>query len=82
VLPFDQHGRLKRVLAAGSRASPYGDLGWKGTDAEVRLVASQADNFFGMIGPNSLPGLGGLLPADSPNRTGWAIGMPATGSAQ
>src|SRR6516225_8191182 len=29
----------------------YGDLGWKGTDAEVHLVASAADNFFGVIGP-------------------------------
>src|SRR6516164_4599803 len=29
----------------------YGDLGWKGTDAEVHLVASAADNFFGLIGP-------------------------------
>jgi len=27
----------------------YGDLGWKGTDAEVHLVASTADNFFGVI---------------------------------
>jgi hypothetical protein len=30
----------------------YGNLGWKGADAEVHLVASEADNFFGMIGPN------------------------------
>jgi iron complex outermembrane recepter protein len=29
----------------------YGDLGWKGTDAEVHLVASAADNFFGVVGP-------------------------------
>src|SRR5262249_28214296 len=29
----------------------YGDLGWKDTDAEVHLVASAADNFFGVIGP-------------------------------
>jgi iron complex outermembrane recepter protein len=29
----------------------YGDLGWKGTDAEVHLVASAADNYFGVIGP-------------------------------
>jgi hypothetical protein len=28
----------------------YGDLGWKGTDAEVHLVASAADNFFGVRG--------------------------------
>ena len=27
----------------------YGSLGWKSTDAEVRLVASQADNFFDVI---------------------------------
>jgi D-alanyl-D-alanine carboxypeptidase len=58
----------------------YGDLGWKGTDAEVHLVASQADNFFGVIGPNRLPGLGGLLPADAANRTGWAIGKDARNS--
>ena len=29
----------------------YGDLGWKGTEAEVHLVASEANNFFGVIGP-------------------------------
>jgi D-alanyl-D-alanine carboxypeptidase len=29
----------------------YGDLGWKGSDAEVHLVASEAKNFFGVIGP-------------------------------
>jgi hypothetical protein len=29
----------------------YGDLGWKGSDAEVHLVASAADNFFGVVGP-------------------------------
>src|SRR5262245_45513756 len=29
----------------------YGDLGWKGTDAEIHLVTSAADNFFGVIGP-------------------------------
>jgi D-alanyl-D-alanine carboxypeptidase len=27
----------------------YGDLRWKGTDAEAHLVASKADNFFGVI---------------------------------
>ena len=32
----------------------YGDLGWKGTDAEVHLVASTADNFFGVIGPTPI----------------------------
>jgi D-alanyl-D-alanine carboxypeptidase len=29
----------------------YGDLRWKGSDARLHLVASKADNFFGMIGP-------------------------------
>jgi D-alanyl-D-alanine carboxypeptidase len=29
----------------------YGDLRWKGSDAQLHLVASKADNFFGMIGP-------------------------------
>jgi iron complex outermembrane receptor protein len=29
----------------------YGDLGWKGTDAEIHLVTSAADNFFGVVGP-------------------------------
>jgi iron complex outermembrane receptor protein len=29
----------------------YGDVGWKGTDAEIHLVTSAADNFFGAIGP-------------------------------
>jgi iron complex outermembrane receptor protein len=29
----------------------YGDLGWKGTDAEIHLVTSAADNYFGVIGP-------------------------------
>src|SRR5262249_57339597 len=32
----------------------YGDLGWKSTDAEVHLVASTADNFFGVIGPTPI----------------------------
>ena len=32
----------------------YGDLGWKGTDAEVHLVASKADNLFGLIRPTIL----------------------------
>ena len=32
----------------------YGDLGWKGTDAEVHLVTSVADNFFGVVGPTPL----------------------------
>ena len=29
----------------------YGDLRWKGTDAQLHLVASKADNFFGVIIP-------------------------------
>ena len=29
----------------------YGDLGWKGSDAEVHLVGSAADNYFGVVGP-------------------------------
>jgi D-alanyl-D-alanine carboxypeptidase len=29
----------------------YGDLRWKGTDAQVHLVASEANNFFGVIVP-------------------------------
>jgi D-alanyl-D-alanine carboxypeptidase len=30
----------------------YGALGWKGTDAQLHLVASEADGFFGVIEPN------------------------------
>jgi D-alanyl-D-alanine carboxypeptidase len=30
----------------------YSSLGWKGADAEVHLVAGEADKFFGVIGPN------------------------------
>jgi hypothetical protein len=29
----------------------YGNLGWKGSDSEVRLVASEAKNFFGVSHP-------------------------------
>ena len=29
----------------------YGDLGWKGSDSEARLVASNARNFFGVLHP-------------------------------
>jgi D-alanyl-D-alanine carboxypeptidase len=29
----------------------YGDLRWKGADAQLHLVASKADNFFGVIVP-------------------------------
>src|SRR5262249_23203131 len=32
----------------------YGDLGWKGTDAEIHLVTSAANNFFGVIGPTPI----------------------------
>jgi iron complex outermembrane recepter protein len=32
----------------------YGDLGWKGTDAEIHLVTSEADNYFGVIGPTPI----------------------------
>jgi iron complex outermembrane receptor protein len=32
----------------------YGDLGWKGTDAEVHLITSVADNFFGVVGPTPI----------------------------
>src|SRR5262245_4786466 len=32
----------------------YGDLGWKGTEAEIHLVTSAADNFFGVIGPTPI----------------------------
>jgi iron complex outermembrane recepter protein len=32
----------------------YGDLGWKGTDAEIHLVASAANNYFGVIGPTPI----------------------------
>jgi D-alanyl-D-alanine carboxypeptidase len=33
----------------------YHNLGWKGTEPEVHLVASEADNFFGVIGPTTGP---------------------------
>jgi hypothetical protein len=48
----------------------YGNLGWKGTDAEVQLVESE----------DRLPGLGGLWPADAANRTSWPIGKGARNS--
>src|SRR5262247_2605100 len=32
----------------------YGDLGWKGTDAEIHLVGSAANNYFGVVGPTPL----------------------------
>src|SRR5262249_34679534 len=40
-----------RYQSASRLARFYGDLGWKGTDAENHLVTSAADNFFGVIGP-------------------------------
>jgi iron complex outermembrane receptor protein len=35
----------------------YGDLGWKGDRSEIHLVASAADNFFGVIGPTPIQSL-------------------------
>src|SRR5262245_54559284 len=32
----------------------YGDPGWKGTGAEIHLVTSAADNYFGVIGPTPI----------------------------
>ena len=32
----------------------YGDLGWKGTDAEIHLITSVADNYFGVVGPTPI----------------------------
>jgi hypothetical protein len=29
----------------------YSDLRWKGSDAQLHMVASRADNFFGVIVP-------------------------------
>jgi iron complex outermembrane recepter protein len=40
-----------RLQSPSRLARFYGDLGWKGTDAEIHLVTSAADNFFGVIGP-------------------------------
>jgi hypothetical protein len=57
----------------------YGDLGWKGPNTEVHLVADH--NFFGVIGPNRLPGLGGLLLANTANRKSWAMGKDARNAA-
>jgi D-alanyl-D-alanine carboxypeptidase len=37
----------------------YGNLGWKGTDAEVHLVASEANNFFGALTAGNNPGVTG-----------------------
>ena len=32
----------------------YGDLGWRGTDAEVHFITSVADNYFGVVGPTPI----------------------------
>jgi iron complex outermembrane receptor protein len=32
----------------------YGDLGWRGTDAEVHFITAIADNYFGVVGPTPL----------------------------
>src|SRR6476661_1324694 len=32
----------------------YGDLGWRGTDAEVHFITSIAYNYFGVVGPTPL----------------------------
>ena len=32
----------------------YGDLGWRGTDAEVHFITSIADNYFGVVGPTPI----------------------------
>jgi hypothetical protein len=42
----------------------YGDLGWKGTDAEIHLVTSAADNYIGVVGPT---------PVDLPDKDYRAI---------
>jgi len=43
-----------RLQSPSRLARFYGDLGWKGTDAEIHLVTSAADNFFGVVGPTPL----------------------------
>ena len=64
--------KLKRAKDPGQQtavdfwaATSYGDLGWKGPEAEVHLVASEADNFFGVIGPDQaqLLALDGATPS-------------------
>jgi D-alanyl-D-alanine carboxypeptidase len=40
-----------RYQSLSRMARFYGDLGWKGSDSEFRLVASNARNFFGVIHP-------------------------------
>src|SRR6516164_653671 len=43
-----------RLQSPSRLARFYGDLGWKGTDAEIHLVTSAANNFFGVIGPTPI----------------------------
>jgi iron complex outermembrane recepter protein len=43
-----------RLQSPSRLARYYGDLGWKGTDAEIHLVTSAANNFFGVIGPTPI----------------------------
>ena len=43
-----------RLQSPSRLARFYGDLGWKGTDAEIHLVTSEADNFFGVVGPTPI----------------------------
>src|SRR5262249_16138589 len=43
-----------RLQSPSQLARFYGGLGWKGTDAEIHLVTSAADNFFGVIGPTPI----------------------------
>jgi hypothetical protein len=48
-------GASRMTAGATSRhrlARFYGDLGWKGSDAEIHLVTSAADNYFGVVGPS------------------------------
>ena len=43
-----------RLHSPSRLARFYGDLGWKGTDAEIHLVASAANNYFGVVGPTPI----------------------------
>ena len=43
-----------RLQSPSRLARFYGDLGWKGTDAEIHLVASAANNYFGVVGPTPI----------------------------
>src|ERR1700716_2840597 len=42
----------------------YGDLGWKGTDAEIHFITSIADNYFGVVGPTPGRSAQQRLPCD------------------